>query len=53
MWLGAGKAAAHTFDDFLVGELPAATGRRMHFTVTTVLRLKDGKSSKKWGWMTA
>ena len=52
-WEGGGTHTGPAFDDFLVGELPAATGRRMHFTVTTVLRLKDGKSSKKWGWMTA
>ena len=46
---GVGKAAApHTgpaFSDFLAGSLPAATGRKMHFTGTTVLKVQDGKPS--------
>lgn len=49
----AGKAAARipvpAFSDFLVGALPAATGRKMHFTGTTVLRLKDGKIVEEIG----
>ena len=46
MWSAVGKAVARisgpAFSDFLVGSLPAATGRKMHFTGTTVLKLKDG-----------
>ncbi len=42
-----GKAAERTpvpaFSDFLMGSLPAATGRKMRFTGTTVLKLEDGK----------
>ncbi|CAB3753425.1 hypothetical protein GQ57_19045 [Burkholderia sp. MSh2] len=41
-WEGGGTHTGPAFDDFLIGGLPAATGRRMHFTGTTVLRLKDG-----------
>ena len=47
-----GKVAAHTgpaFRDFLVGSLPAATGRKMHFSGTTVVRLKGGKIVEEIG----
>jgi SnoaL-like polyketide cyclase len=37
------------FSDFLMGSLPAATGRRMHFTGTTVLRLKNGRIVEEIG----
>lgn len=42
-WEGGGTHTGPAFSDFLVGGLPAATGRKMRFTGTTVLRLKDGK----------
>jgi predicted ester cyclase len=42
-WEGGGTHTGPTFADFLVGSLPAATGRKMHFTGTTVLKLVDGK----------
>jgi predicted ester cyclase len=42
-WEGGGTHKGPAFHDFLVGALPAATGRKMHFTGTTVLHLKDGK----------
>ena len=32
---------------FLVGSLPAATGRKMRFTGTTVLRIKNGKIAEE------
>lgn len=41
-WEGGGTHTGPAFSDFLVGGLPAATGRKMHFTGTTVLRLKSG-----------
>lgn len=41
-WEGGGTHSGPAFSDFLVGSLPAATGRKMHFTGTTVLKLKDG-----------
>ena len=50
----AGKAAARTpdlpaFSDFLVGCLPAASGRKMRFTGTTVLRVENGKIAEEIG----
>jgi predicted ester cyclase len=42
-WEGGGTHTGPAFSDFLAGALPAATGRKMHFTGTTVLQLKDGK----------
>src|ERR1700749_2439496 len=41
-WEGGGTHTGPAFRDFLIGGLPAATGRRMRFTGTTVLRLQDG-----------
>ena len=41
-WEGGGTHSGPAFSDFLVGSLSAATGRKMHFTGTTVLKLKDG-----------
>ena len=48
-WEGGGTHTGPAFDDFLAGGLPAATGRKMHFTGTTVLRLKDGKIVEELG----
>jgi predicted ester cyclase len=41
-WEGGGTHTGPAFDDLPVGSLPAASGKRMHFTGTTVLRVKDG-----------
>ena len=48
-WEGGGTHTGSAFSDFLVGSLPAATGRKMHFTGTTVLRVKDGKIAEEIG----
>jgi predicted ester cyclase len=43
---------AHTgpaFDDFIIGSLPAGLGRKMRFTGTTVLRVKNGKIAEEAG----
>jgi predicted ester cyclase len=48
-WEGGGTHTGPEFDDFLIGSLPAATGRKMHFTGTTVLRLQDGKIAEEIG----
>jgi predicted ester cyclase len=37
------------FNDFLVGALPAATGRKMRFTGTTVLKVVNGKIVEEIG----
>ena len=48
-WEGGGTHTGTAFTDFLLGSLPAATGRKMHFTGTTVLRLQDGKIVEEIG----
>jgi len=48
-WEGGGAHTGPAFSDFLIGALPAATGRRMHFTGTTVLRLDGGKIVEEIG----
>lgn len=48
-WEGGGTHTGPAFTDFLIGSLPAATGRSMRFTGTTVLRLKDGKITEEIG----
>jgi predicted ester cyclase len=48
-WEGGGTHTGPAFRDFLVGSLPAATGRKMHFTGTTVLKLKNGKIVEEIG----
>ncbi len=48
-WEGGGTHTGPAFNDFLVGSLPAATGRKMHFTGTTVLKLKNGKIVEEVG----
>ena len=39
-WEGGGTHTGPAFSDFLMGSLPPATGRKMHFTGTTVLRIQ-------------
>lgn len=48
-WEGGGTHTGGAFGDFLAGSLPAATGRRMHFTGTTVLKVIDGKIVEELG----
>jgi predicted ester cyclase len=48
-WKGGGTHMGPAFSDFLVGGLPANTGRKMLFTGATVLRLKDGKIAEEIG----
>ena len=48
-WEGGGTHTGPAFSDFLLGSLPAATGRTMHFTGTTVLRLQDGQIVEEIG----
>ena len=48
-WEGGGTHTGPAFSDFLMGSLPAATGRKMHFTGTTVLRLQNGKIVEEIG----
>jgi predicted ester cyclase len=48
-WDGGGTHTGPAFSDFLVGALPAATGRKMRFTGTTVLKLEDGMIVEELG----
>jgi len=48
-WEGGGTHTGPAFGDFLAGSLPANTGRKMRFTGTTVLKLKDGKITEEIG----
>ncbi len=48
-WQGGGTHTGPAFSDFLIGSLPAATGRTMRFTGTTVLRVKNGLIAEEVG----
>src|SRR5882757_1025493 len=48
-WEGGGTHIGPEFNDFLIGSLSAATGRKMHFTGTTVLRVVNGKIVEEIG----
>jgi predicted ester cyclase len=48
-WEGGGTHTGPVFSDFLAGSLPASTGRKMKFTGTTVLKLKDGQIVEEIG----
>ena len=48
-WECGGTHTGPAFSDFLIGSLPAASGRKMRFTGTTVLRLQNGKIVEEIG----
>ena len=48
-WEGGGTHTGAAFNDFLAGSLPPASGRKMHFTGTTVLRVENGKIAEEIG----
>jgi predicted ester cyclase len=48
-WEGGGTHTGPAFSDFLAGSLPTASGRKMHFTGTTVLRVENGKIAEEVG----
>jgi predicted ester cyclase len=48
-WEGGGTHTGPAFTDFLVGSLPAATGRKMRFSGTTVLRVANGRIAEEIG----
>jgi len=43
------RGREEVFNDFLAGSLPASSGRKMHFTGTTVLRVENGKIAEEVG----
>lgn len=48
-WEGGGTHTGPAFSDFLLGALPAVSGRKMHFTGITILQLSDGKIVQELG----
>jgi predicted ester cyclase len=48
-WKGGGTHTGPAFSDFLAGSLPAATGRKMLFTGTTVIKVVDGRIAEEIG----
>lgn len=48
-WMGGGTHLGGAFDDFVIGSLPAATGRKMHFGGMTVLRIVDDRIVEEIG----
>lgn len=48
-WVGGGTHSGPAFSDFLAGALPARTGRKMHFTGTTVIKVVGGKIVEEIG----
>lgn len=48
-WIGGGTHTGKAFSDFLAGSLPAATGRKMHFSGTTVIKVVDGRIAEEVG----
>jgi predicted ester cyclase len=48
-WIGGGTHTGPAFGDFLIGALPAASGRKMRFTGTTVIRVEDGRIAEEVG----
>jgi predicted ester cyclase len=48
-WEGGGTHTGPAFSDFLVGSLPASTGRKMHFTGTTVLKVQNARIVEEMG----
>ena len=48
-WEGGGTHTGPAFDDLPLGSLPANTGKRMHFTGTTVLKVENGLITEEIG----
>lgn len=42
-WEGGGTHTGPAFSDLLLGSLPAASGRKMHFSGITILQVSNGK----------
>jgi predicted ester cyclase len=48
-WEGGGTHTGPAFDDLPLGSLPAGSGRRMHFTGTTIVRVQNGLITEEVG----
>lgn len=48
-WEGGGTHIGPAFNDFRAGGLPANTGRKMHFSGITVLKVQNGRIVEEIG----
>ena len=48
-WKGGGTHSGPAFDDLPIGSLPAASGKTMQFTGTTVIKVVDGMIAEEVG----
>jgi predicted ester cyclase len=48
-WEGGGTHTGSAFSDFLAGFLPTASGKKIHFTGITILRLESGRIVEEVG----
>jgi steroid delta-isomerase-like uncharacterized protein len=48
-WEGGGTHTGPAFSDLPVGSLPAETGKRIHFSGTTIYRVENGKIKEEIG----
>jgi predicted ester cyclase len=48
-WKGGGTHTGPAFSDFLAGSLPATSGKKLHFTGITILRLDSGRIIEEVG----
>ena len=48
-WEGGGTHTGAAFSDFRMGSIPAASGRKMQFAGTSVLRLEQGRIAEELG----
>lgn len=48
-WEGGGTHTGPAFDDIPVGSLPASTGKKIHFTGITVLKVQNGLITEELG----
>jgi predicted ester cyclase len=48
-WEGGGTHTGAAFEDMPLGSLPASTGRTMHFTGTTILKVENGLITEEIG----
>ncbi len=48
-WEGGGTHTGAAFNDFLAGPLPAASGKKIHFTGITILQLDNGRIVEEVG----
>lgn len=48
-WKGGGTHTGSAFDDFIIGSLPKATGKKLHFSGITILKVENGKITQEIG----